>query len=127
MRSYKKTLAFVIQSCFLFGHIPLQESAEGFPVGIGDADDLVANIDTVVAIDGPDLVEGDDVGAVDAHEAIGGKHLLDRFHGQVGDDGAFLSLDIDIHVVFQSAHVEDAREIDLSQHGVDPDKHGVGG
>jgi len=47
----------------------LEVLVEGVAEGVGDTNDLVADVDAVVAVDAADLVEGYDVGAVDTHEA----------------------------------------------------------
>ena len=45
---------------------------EGVFEGIGDADDFIADVDAVVAVDTADLVEGYDIGTVNAHELLWG-------------------------------------------------------
>ena len=46
----------------------IQIIEECFAISIGDADDFVADIDAVVAVDASDFLKGHDIGAVDAHE-----------------------------------------------------------
>ena len=46
----------------------LEVLVEGVAEGVGDADNLVADVDAIVTVDAADLVEGHDVGTVDTHE-----------------------------------------------------------
>ena len=43
-------------------HLAVEEGGESLPIGVGDTDNLFADVDAVVAVDGPDLVERDDIG-----------------------------------------------------------------
>ena len=53
---------------FRTGEFRLEVLVEGVLECLRDADDLVANVDTVVAIHAADLVQGNDIGAMHAHE-----------------------------------------------------------
>ena len=75
---------------------------EGGEEGLGNVDDFFTYINTVVAVDLTNLVEGDDEGAMDAHETIRGEHLFDRFHRKVSYQRLALALQIEHHVIFHA-------------------------
>ena len=62
---------------------------EGFAIGVGDVEEAVADFDVAGAAYGGDFVQGDDEGAVDAHEARG-QHLFHRFHRDMRDEWLLL-------------------------------------
>ena len=79
-----------------------QEVEEGLTVGLSDADNFVADIDTVVAVDAADLVEGNDIRTMYAHELLRGQHLFDRLHREVGNERLALAVEIEHHIVFHA-------------------------
>ena len=46
-----------------------------------------------------DLREGNDIGAVDAHELRRRQHILNGLHGEVGDEGLTLAFEVEHHVI----------------------------
>ena len=62
-------------------------------------DDFFSDVDAIVAID---LLDGNDVGAMNAQEAVLGQHVLYGFHRQMGDQRLGLVVEIEQHVVFPS-------------------------
>ena len=106
------------------GELGGEEVVEGGKVGIGDVDDGLTDIDTVVAVDFTDLVETDDEGTMDAHETVGGEHLLDSLHREVGDKGTVLGVEKEHDIVFHATDVEDVTEGDLTVFAIDLEEEG---
>ena len=95
---------------------------EGGEVGIGDMDDGLTDIDTVVAVDFTDLVETDDEGTMDTHEAVGGEHLLDSLHREMGDEGTVLGVEKEHDIVFHATDVCDIVDGDIAKFAVHTDE-----
>ena len=89
-------------------------------------DDLVADVDAVVAVDGADVCQGDDERAVHAHEALRRQHVFHGFHGEVADESLALAVNAEDDVVLHSVDVENAVEGYLAQFAVHLDEDGGG-
>ena len=60
---------------------------ESLAIGIGDADNLVADIDAKVTVDRSYLVQSDNVGTVDSHKDVCWQYVLHCFHRHVSGQG----------------------------------------
>ncbi len=63
---------------------------ESLSIGFGDMNDLLTDVDAVVPVYGAYLVECYNKRTMNTHEAVGGQHVLDRFHCEMGDERALL-------------------------------------
>ena len=97
---------------------------KGREIGFGDVDDLLADIDTVVAVHLANLVKADDEGTVHSHELLWRQHVLNGFHREMGDEGAPFTFEIKHHVVLHAADVDDVADGDLAIFAVDFEEEG---
>lgn len=88
----------------------LQEGLEGVDVALWHMDNFITYIDAVITVNFLDLVKGYDIRTVYTHEMSGGKHSFNRFHGQVGNQGFGLVIEVKHHVILHSAHIDDMIE-----------------
>ena len=81
--------------------------------------DLVTDIDTVVAIHLPYLAESHYIGTVNAHELLGRQHLLNGLHRQMGNQRLALIAEVEHHIVLQATDVEDVADGYLAELAID--------
>ena len=108
------------------GFAILLSFAEGLQIAVRDMDDLVTDIDTVVAIDFLDFVDMDDVGTMDTKELVLGQHFFYRLHRQMGDQRLGLVVEIEQHVVFHAIDVGNLVDGYVAPFAIDADKDGIG-
>jgi hypothetical protein len=93
--------------------VPLDDPVEIVFKAIADGDDLFTDID-LVAGDGVDVGDGNDIGAVDADEFFGWKFEREGFQVVQCKDGFGPSFYIDLGIVFHPFAEQDIFEIDLN-------------
>ena len=89
-------------------------------------DDFFANIDAVITIYFPDLVEANDKGTMDAHELLSGQHLLNGLHREMGDQRTALTVEVKHHVVFHATDIDDVADGNLTILAVDLEEERCG-
>lgn len=89
-------------------------------------DDFFTDVDAIVAIDLLNLVDGNDVGAMNAQEAVLGQHILYGFHRQMGDKRLGFVVEIEQHVVFHTVDVGDLVDGHIAPFAINADKDGIG-
>ena len=92
--------------------IPFDDLVEIVFEAVADGDDLFADID-LVAGDGVDMGERDDIGAVDADELFGRQFVGKGFEVVEGEDGFGPAFHIDLGIVFHPFAEKDILEFDL--------------
>ena len=80
--------------------------------------------DDAVFVDLLDVVQVDDVRAVDAHECVG-KTLLESLHGEAGSDGT-MAEEVDFDVLAHAFDVADVADADAHDAVLGLQKEGVG-
>ena len=85
-------------------------------------DDLLTDIDTVVAIHLLNLINGNDIGAMDTQETVFGQHVLYGFHRQMGDQRLGLVVKIEQHIVLHAIDIGNLVDGYVSPFAVDADE-----
>ena len=103
----------------------VEELAEGLQIAVRDVDDFLTDIDAVVAVNLLNLVNGNDVGAMDTQKLIFGQHVLYGFHRQVGDQWFWLVVEIKHHIVFHTIDVGDLIDGYITPFAINPDEKSI--
>ena len=88
--------------------------------------DLLADVDTVIAIYFLDFVNRDDVGAMHSQKLFLWQHLLNGFHRQMGDQWFGLVVEIKHHIVFHAVDVGDLVDSHVAPFAINPDENSIG-
>ena len=97
---------------------------ESWEEGLGDVNDLLADVNTVVAVYLLDLVEADNKRTMYAHKLLWRQHVLDRLHREMGDQRTTLAFEIEHHIVLHATDVDDVADGDLAVFAVDFEEEG---
>ena len=82
-------------------------------------DDLLADIDAVVAVHLADLLQADNKRTMYAHKLLCGQHILNGFHREMGNERTPFTFEVEHHVVLHPADVDDVADGNLTVFAVD--------
>lgn len=102
-----------------------EKFAEGLEITIRHVDDFLANIYAVVSVDLADLIDGNDIGTVDAQELFRRQHLFYGLHREVGNQRLGLVIEIEHHIVLNTADIGNLIDHDVTSLAIDTDKDGI--
>ena len=90
-----------------------------------DVDDFLGDIDAIVAVNFLNLINGNNVGTMNAQKLVLGQHLLYGFHRQMGDQCLGLVVKIEQHIVFHTIDISDLVDGYVAPFAVNADKDGI--
>ena len=102
-----------------------QEGLESGEVAFWNVDDLVTDIDTVVAIDFLDFVDMDDVGTMDAKKLVFGQHFFYSLHCQVSNQCLGLIVKVEHHIVLHAIYIRNLVDSDIVPFSLYTNKNGI--